>query len=219
MGYKEVFKKNAPDTSFTLSKNMVINGNVSGDVSGRIEGHILGNVFVNGKVVLAETGVIEGDISGSDVVVQGTVKGNIIASTSLHVEPQGMVMGSVTSLSIFVDSQAIIKGTIHKITSKSEIELLISENIDKIKSSFVQKNNSVDFTESITLQNLNHLPLNSLQQDPILSNHFELDLNSDSYANKENDNTTSAAIKSVPEEEIANKSKVTLPPKAPDRWW
>ena len=74
MGYKEVFKRNALDSSFTLSKNMVVNGDIKGDVSGRIEGHIFGNVCVQGKVVIADSGIIEGDISGSDVVVQGLVK-------------------------------------------------------------------------------------------------------------------------------------------------
>jgi cytoskeletal protein CcmA (bactofilin family) len=219
MDYKEVFKKNAPDSSFTLSKNMIINGDIQGDVSGRIEGHIFGNVFVSGKVVVAETGIIEGDISASDVVVLGLVKGNIIASNALNVEPLGKVMGSVTSLSIFVDSQATIKGTIHKITSRSEIELLISKKLNKIASSTLNKDFSTTVASSNSFQPTKPLPLNLLDQDSTENNQIELDINSAPKTNKENNIFSTLESENVQLEEIEEKKEVIIPPKAPDRWW
>jgi len=219
MGYKEVFKRNALDSSFTLSKNMVVNGDIKGDVSGRIEGHIFGNVCVQGKVVIADSGIIEGDISGSDVVVQGLVKGNIIASNSLQVEPEGRVMGSVTSLSIFVDSQATIKGIIQKVTSLSEIESLISANSNKIDSSLLQKINSVEVIESNSLQSLKPQPLNSLHQDQISNEKLELLYKDATKTQEENVDLLIPTTKPSPIEEIEEKTKINIPEKKPDRWW
>jgi cytoskeletal protein CcmA (bactofilin family) len=219
MGYKEVFKKNAPDSSFTLSKNMIINGDIQGDVSGRIEGHVFGNVFVNGRIVVAETGIIEGDISGSDVVVLGLVKGNIIASNALNVEPQGKVMGSVTSLSIFVDSQATINGVIHKITSRSEIELLISKNVSKHASSSSYKNNSATVVSLNAFQQTNPLPLNSLDQDSTEKNQIELEIHTTSKNIEENTILPKPESENSKSEKIEAKKEETVPPKAPDRWW
>lgn len=219
MGYKEVFKRNALDSSFTLSKNMVVNGDIKGDVSGRIEGHIFGNVCVQGKVVIADSGIIEGDISGSDVVVQGLVKGNIIASNSLQVEPEGQVMGSVTSLSIFVDSQATIKGIIRKVTSLSEIELLISANSNKIDSSLLQKLNSVEVIESNSLQSLKPQPLNSLHLDQISNDKLELHYKDATNTQEENVDLLISTIKLSPIEKIEEETKNYAKEKTPDRWW
>lgn len=172
MGYKEVFKKNTPDTSFTLTRNMVINGSVMGDVSGRIEGVIMGDVCVQGKVIISHTGVIEGNVSGSDVIVQGLVKGNITATNYIQVEPQGQVWGSISSLSIFVDTEATIKGLIQKLTSLEEIKLLESTTSMRFSPSpvvnqeTIQKVTSKHFVEEITDTEVLMPVLPVIEQEP-----------------------------------------------------
>ena len=193
MGYKEVFKKNTPDTSFTLTRNMVIDGSIMGDVSGRIEGVIMGDVSVQGKVIISHTGVIEGNVSGSDVIVQGLVKGNITATNYIQVEPQGQVWGSISSLSIFVDTQATIKGLIQKLTSLEEIKLLESST-------------SMRFSPSI--------PVNQDSKPPITSQQFV-----DEVVESEVLVPLIPIVETKPEVEMKPAKAPVKNDEKSDRWW
>ena len=64
------------------ARNLIGNGTVikgdiesSGDI--RVEGHLIGSLKSNGKVVVGQTGVIEGDLTCKQADISGVVKGVI----------------------------------------------------------------------------------------------------------------------------------------------
>ena len=64
------------------ARNLIGNGTVikgdiesSGDI--RIDGHLIGSLKSNGKVVIGQTGVLEGDLTCKQADISGIVKGNI----------------------------------------------------------------------------------------------------------------------------------------------
>lgn len=58
-----------------IGKGTVIKGDIesSGDI--RVDGHLIGSLKTNGKIVVGQTGVIEGDITCKQADVSGVLKG------------------------------------------------------------------------------------------------------------------------------------------------
>jgi cytoskeletal protein CcmA (bactofilin family) len=113
------FEKNIIE-SFFIPKDVTITGTIEGKISGRIEGFIKGDVKINGKVVVSETGSIGGSLKCYDLVLQGVIKGDVVAYNSVHVLPGGVIEGNVSSNSINVDTKANVKGNIKKTSGKED---------------------------------------------------------------------------------------------------
>lgn len=63
-------------------RNLIGNGTtIKGDIESngdiRIDGHLIGSLKSNGKVVIGQTGVMEGDLNCKQTEISGVVKGNI----------------------------------------------------------------------------------------------------------------------------------------------
>jgi cytoskeletal protein CcmA (bactofilin family) len=121
------FEKNVLTNSFFISNELSIFGTLEGNLSGRIEGFIKGNVKINGKVIVGETGVIEGNIKCYELVVSGVVHGDAVAHKSIVVTPTGIIHGNVSSNSIVVDPKSKVKGSIKK---TFEIGPLVDVNLE-----------------------------------------------------------------------------------------
>ena len=66
----------------TQTRNLIGNGTVikgdidsSGDI--RIDGHLIGSLKSNGKIIIGQTGIVEGDLVCKQAEISGTVKGTI----------------------------------------------------------------------------------------------------------------------------------------------
>lgn len=139
------FEKNVPTNSFFISNELSINGTLEGNLSGRIEGIIKGDVKINGKVIIGETGVIEGNIKCYELVVNGVIHGDAIAHASIVVSPTGIIHGNVSSNSIVVDPKSKVKGSIKKI-----MDDLISKEIKFVQVSSkkpAQSNKALDIDD------------------------------------------------------------------------
>jgi len=72
-----------------------------------------------GKTIIGKTIVIEGEIEGAeDLVVQGTIKGNIVLKENLLVEPSGLVEADVQTQNVDVGGE--LKGDI---TATNKVEI------------------------------------------------------------------------------------------------
>lgn len=64
------------------TRNLIGNGTVikgdidsSGDI--RVDGHLIGSLKSNGRIIVGQTGIIEGDLVCKQAEISGTVKGTI----------------------------------------------------------------------------------------------------------------------------------------------
>ncbi len=72
-----------------------------------------------GKTIIGGSIVIEGEIEGAeDLVIQGTVKGNIALKENLFVEPSGVVEADIQTQNVEVSGE--VKGDI---TATSRVEI------------------------------------------------------------------------------------------------
>lgn len=78
----------------------------------RIDGVYLGEMFVDGHVIIGQSGEIRGNITANTMTIAGTVTGNIICKEELHITETAMVEGDLQTNIILVDQGAGINGSL-----------------------------------------------------------------------------------------------------------
>src|ERR1051326_4882730 len=99
-----MFKKNKEQTveineqeiSAIIGEGYVFTGEMHGTSVIRIEGKIIGNVNVEGGVILGEKGIVEGNINTRSAIVYGTVNGDVKTS-HLEIKKTGNVTGDIST--------------------------------------------------------------------------------------------------------------------------
>ena len=105
-----------------LGPSLLVKGEISGDEDLLIDGTVEGVVRLNqGKVIIGPAANVKADITASEVVVRGNLKGNIFARGRIEVRNDGSVTGDLTTPQVFIEDGALFKGSI-EIEKKTEKE-------------------------------------------------------------------------------------------------
>ena len=83
---------------------------LTGKESVRIDGVFIGDVDLDGSLILGETGSIEGRVGAKYIIVAGLVRGNIECDGILHVSSTARVYGDIKTSSIIVDEGGQLNG-------------------------------------------------------------------------------------------------------------
>ncbi|MCE3253621.1 MAG: polymer-forming cytoskeletal protein [Cellvibrio sp.] len=81
----------------------------------QLEGKVIGNIFADdekdAKLVIADTGMVEGEVRAPVVIVNGKVTGNIYSSKHLELAAKGNVTGTIHYHSIEMVKGAQVNGS------------------------------------------------------------------------------------------------------------
>ena len=80
--------------STLISEGCLLDGNLKAPAYVRIEGQITGDVTIDEGLILGEKGVINGNVVTKEMIVYGTVQGNINAH-SLEIRGTGRITGDI----------------------------------------------------------------------------------------------------------------------------
>ena len=100
---------NEQKISTIIGEGYTLTGELHGSSVIRIEGKIVGNVNVDGGVVLSESGNIEGDVTTKSAIIYGTVNGNVKA-THLEIKKTGLINGEITTDTLEIELGAQYNG-------------------------------------------------------------------------------------------------------------
>lgn len=98
----------------------------------RVDGEIRGNVTVDkgqpGTLVISEQARVEGEITVSHLVVNGTIIGPVHVTETLELQPCARVTGDVEYMSLEMQQGAVVQGRlIHQANAKTvELKLATS---------------------------------------------------------------------------------------------
>ena len=77
----------------------------------RIDGYAAGSVRSDdGKLILGETGTIDGDIDVNEAIIHGTVRGQIRATTSVELASSARVIGDIETGHLLIQPGASFQG-------------------------------------------------------------------------------------------------------------
>jgi len=88
----------------TIKGTLISQGNV------RIDGVVEGDVEAKGSVIVGEGAKVVANITGHNVSVAGTVKGNIAAAGRLEITSKGRVWGDTVAATLAVDEGGVLSG-------------------------------------------------------------------------------------------------------------
>jgi cytoskeletal protein CcmA (bactofilin family) len=96
----------------TLGSRLCFRGEVTGEGDFHISGRFEGDISVTGRVMVSEGAEVDANISALSIVIGGTVRGNLSASTRVEILPSGMLTGSLKTGSFTAADGASVKGEV-----------------------------------------------------------------------------------------------------------
>jgi cytoskeletal protein CcmA (bactofilin family) len=109
-------KKDATPTTSDQIENVLgrtvrVQGDLKADGAFRIDGTIVGSVESAAAVIVGESGCVQGDVRGRDVVVAGQVQGNVTATGHLDIVASGRIEGDIDAQSVRIETGGVFRGT------------------------------------------------------------------------------------------------------------
>jgi cytoskeletal protein CcmA (bactofilin family) len=109
--------------AFRVGEKLSIKGEIVGEGDLELAGRFEGIVNVNGRVVVGERAEVDADISASNIMVRGKVRGNLTATGRVEILPQGVLTGNLKSGSFAAADGALVKGEIVVDRGRGRIEV------------------------------------------------------------------------------------------------
>jgi cytoskeletal protein CcmA (bactofilin family) len=104
-----------PEVQGSIGKSMVLVGEITGTGTHRlvIEGRVQGNITLPGShVTVGASGRVNGAITAREIVIRGTILGNIAASDRVEICTDGTLTGDLTAARISIGEDATFKGRV-----------------------------------------------------------------------------------------------------------
>jgi cytoskeletal protein CcmA (bactofilin family) len=100
----------AGEITTLLGRGAQFEGKLTFEGTVRIDGRFKGEVFSEDVLVIGDGAQVEATIDVGEVIIQGTVVGNIIAKRSIEIHAPGRVKGDLHTPSLQIDKGVIFEG-------------------------------------------------------------------------------------------------------------
>ncbi|MCI8510857.1 MAG: polymer-forming cytoskeletal protein [Lachnospiraceae bacterium] len=124
-----------------IGDNSRIEGQLIASESTRVDGTLRGKILSESTVIIGEHGVIYGDIDGFEILVAGTVYGNLHAEQRIQLTETGRVIGDLFTKTLVIDEGASFKG---RCTMETMEELSEPENFSLEKGTTLEVQETIE---------------------------------------------------------------------------
>lgn len=97
--------KDSQDTC-VVAAGTTVDGKFSASENVRLDGLIKGEVKCSQRLVMGESGRVEGNIRTKDAIIMGKVEGELVVEGTLHLKGTSFVRGAITAKFMVVDEGA-----------------------------------------------------------------------------------------------------------------
>src|SRR5215471_7061532 len=93
-----------------LGKGSEFEGKLTFEGTVRVDGKLSGEIFSDDVLVVGEGAELNAQVDIGEIIVQGTVNGNIRAKRAVEIHAPGKVRGDITTPSLQIDKGVIFEG-------------------------------------------------------------------------------------------------------------
>ena len=105
-----------------LGKGTTFEGKLTFEGTVRVDGKLKSEVFSDDVLIIGEGAYVEAEIDIGEVIIQGTVVGNIKAKRSIEIHGPGRVKGDLHTPSLQIDKGVLFEG-------RSFMEAAVGQNV------------------------------------------------------------------------------------------
>ncbi len=106
----------------TIAQGTIIEGDLKSEGDFRIEGVINGTLITKGKVVIGNTGLVEGSLSCNNADIEGKIKGKLVVLETLSLRASANVYGDVQTGKLAVEPGATFNANCQMKDSVKELK-------------------------------------------------------------------------------------------------
>ena len=93
-----------------IGKHSAFDGKLKATGSVRIEGSFRGELTGDANIVIGDSGRVEANMQGKNIILAGEVRGNITASGRTEITASGKLYGDLKTKSLVIDDGAVFQG-------------------------------------------------------------------------------------------------------------
>lgn len=112
LNFRRRFQDSGNNATTYLAASSKFVGSITGQGAYVFCGTVEGECDINGPLTLAEGGRWKGTMKATDIVIAGTVEGDVVAKQRVEIAGTARINGSLAGNSIAVAEGAIIEGAI-----------------------------------------------------------------------------------------------------------
>lgn len=109
---------------FYLPNGIKIEGDVVSTKGGTIGCFVNGKVKSEGKIKIAVTGNIVGNVNATDIILEGKITGNVFCKRKLIALKGSVITGDVKAAETWFHKESVIGGTVSQPTSSSHLKIV-----------------------------------------------------------------------------------------------
>jgi cytoskeletal protein CcmA (bactofilin family) len=94
-----------------IGPGTLIKGDITSKGDIRIEGCLNGTIILKAKLVIGQTGTVEGNIEAQNADVSGTINGNVVVAELLFLKASARINGDIVTGKLVVESGAVFNGS------------------------------------------------------------------------------------------------------------
>jgi cytoskeletal protein CcmA (bactofilin family) len=104
--------KSGPKQTATIGPSMTIKGEIRAREELLVDGEVEGLLESQASLTVGPNGKVRANIKAREVVIYGSVRGNVEVTEKIAIREQGSLIGDIKSAGISIDDGAYFKGSI-----------------------------------------------------------------------------------------------------------
>lgn len=93
-----------------LGRGTRVSGKITFEGKARIDGQVEGEILAADVLEIGEAALVNAQIKGTTIIVQGKVTGDLVASKKLEIRAPGKLYGNVTTPSLVIEEGVVFEG-------------------------------------------------------------------------------------------------------------
>lgn len=110
-----------------IGPTTLVEGAIKTDEPLRIDGKVQGEVISKSDLILGEKSHITGSITCQNLLLAGTIQGNVAARGQLHITSTGRLMGDATIGAFIVDERGVFEGACTMVQGSADEPVALPE--------------------------------------------------------------------------------------------
>ena len=120
-----------PNAINIITNGTVIKGDITATGDFRLDGTLEGNIQLNGKLVVGDTGVVNGNVLCMNANIIGTVNGNLSVKELLSLHTTARVRGDILINKLSIEPGAVFTGKCCMLDEVRKQQQLEAEQADQ----------------------------------------------------------------------------------------